>query len=162
MFVSSIIKRRSVSLLQSSTHLARSYYTIPILRDELRENNGIVGLYSDEGFKMSWNNRANFYVENLNQLQGDSNQTIEDILMHNHSNPKRENIYRNASSLFNLNFAMNSLSSIVETESGSQTEYTSAEIPQPPTADELLKTPSISIETTNPILFSFTKSAFDK
>ncbi|ODV59166.1 mitochondrial 37S ribosomal protein mS43, partial [Ascoidea rubescens DSM 1968] len=94
-------------------------------------------------------------INNLNKLSGSSSQSIEDILLYNHSTPKKENIYRNASLLYNLNFAINSLNSIVQshplTPNKQYNPFTSPDIPQLSSPDQLLETPSISIEISNPI-----------
>ncbi|KAH3899263.1 related to 37S ribosomal protein MRP1, mitochondrial [Saccharomycodes ludwigii] len=102
---------RSASYLQKP--LVRSYYTIPTLSNlpnSASNDTDVPGLFSKEGLKKAWNDRALYYCSKLNELTAKTESRSLDHIISNYATvPSKKNIYDYAVLLDNLFMAYSNI-----------------------------------------------------
>lgn len=115
----------------------RSYIT-PSL-EHLAQDQGLSGLFSKEGLKLAWFDRAEHYTEKLNVFSANTDQKPLETIIHENANvSSKKQIFNYASLLYNLKFSMSSLQG--------------CSIPLPaekPDRSQLVKTPDLTLSYGN-------------
>ncbi|AET37556.1 mitochondrial 37S ribosomal protein mS43 Ecym_1321 [Eremothecium cymbalariae DBVPG len=113
-------------------------YIVPKL-EQLSREQGIPGVLSVEGLKCAWFDRAEHYVDRLNQVSTDSDgRSLEANIRELADVSSKKQIYSYSSLLYNLKFAF----SVLHGNSGTVAE-------RPIASSGLLQTPKLTLEYAN-------------